>query len=237
MTLAAAGDCTRSTQIPPTPMIDPVTSAGRCQIIVADQLATLGEIEFVDVRAQRGAQPLEGVRLLSLVQLADWPSNAKVTRVLLGTGLDDSSIADACRSTVARDSVVLRGGVRAWAKAFTHHTDVPTQLQRGLSTVSVAETLSSSAVLVVDLDRNPSLSTLLVAADIVFVDVQALDIDGSEPLVFVDENHWMSRFDQQTSSLSYYLQGGSDALVHELTRIRPDASSAGIALVRPCYFP
>ena len=41
VTLAAAGDCTRSTQIPPTPMIDPVTSAGRCQIIVADQLARL----------------------------------------------------------------------------------------------------------------------------------------------------------------------------------------------------
>lgn len=234
--LTVTGDCTLSTPITATALTQPDASTDGCQILGAEQLGSLGEIEFIDVRAQRGAPPLNGVRTMNLVQLADRPPRAEVTRVLLGNGLDDSAIAQACRSTGAGSSVVLRGGVQAWSTAFTH-PDAPAELQRSLFAVSVAESLTSPAILVIDRDRDPSLSSLLVAAEIPFVDVRELVIDGTRPLVFVDQDHWVSRLDNKTKQLSYYLQGGSDALVQELTRIRPDVSTAGVALVRPCYFP
>lgn len=237
LALAVSGDCTQSRQNPPALQTSPVASHDGCQIVDADQLASFGKIEFVDVRAQRGAQQLERVRPLSLIQLADRPPEADVTRVLLGIGLDDQSIAQSCSSAVARVSVVLRGGVRAWSSDLPHQTDQAFELQRALSGVNVAETLSSPVVLVVDRERNPSLAGLLGSAGIASVDVRELTGHVSEPLVFVDEDHWLDRFDQQSRPLSFYLQDGPDALVQGLVRARPIESSASVALVRPCYFP
>ncbi len=243
LTWSAVGECVdptlTSVKIPVTahPLeVTPDRMQSGCRIVDAHALTRKSSLEFVDVRSQPSLHAAPGLRILSFSQLDERPPAMGSTRVLLGNGLDDESIARQCKPKTATHSLVLRGGMRAWNQAFS--TAAPNSIaetENLFAEVGVIDALSSSARFVFDLRRNEELVRLLDARKHPYVDIGAIKSRGDTTLVYLLDRLGPSQQDRPPSG--FYLRGGAESLRLELLNGPARAQSASLELRRPCYLP
>ena len=243
LTLSTAGECVDPTltsikNFPSSQHLEatPDRVQPRCRIVDADALAQRSSLEFVDVRTQPIFHAAPGLRVLSFSQLEERPPSKGSTRVLLGNGLDDDSIARQCKPRTAAQALVLRGGVRAWNEVFS--TSAPTSVAETaneFAEVEVSEALSASARFAFDLKRDEDLVRLLDARKHPYVDVGAINALGNTPLVYLIDRLGKPLRDRPLNR--FYLRGGAESLRLELLNGPARAQSASLVLRRPCYLP
>jgi hypothetical protein len=213
-----------------------------CALIELDTAIEDGSI-FVDTRLPPRVVTVPGADVLSLAQTNERYRDSGLAVVLLGNGMDDVALANACGELAMQETAdVVRGGVRAWHRGQTKEPDA----EELFATASAAQAIgyAANAGRIIWLTRDAK----LVQASVRTISVpmtlatsaqkltQRMRKESSE-LTFVVADSAFKLTPKNWPLAWFLVNGGSDAFAQEIKMQPTRALAASMPLKRPCYLP
>jgi hypothetical protein len=249
LVLHTASDEKRCT--PDDPVILPTDSSVATHVALAKNTCALIELNtvmeddpiFVDTRLPPRVVAVPGADVLSLAQTKERYRDAGLTVVLLGNGMDDRALANACGDLAMQETAdVLRGGVRAWHRGQTKEPGADELFATASAVQAIGYAMNAGRIIWLTRDTTLFQASAKTISVPIILETSAQKLaqrmrKESSALTFVVADSSFKLSAKNWPLAWFLVNGGSDAFVQEI-KMQPTRALAAIRpLKRPCYLP